>query len=166
VTVFFNKNGIEGIQITWLFDEMFSNMIIFDFDSNHDQRLNEKEIENIRKDAFSNLSNFHYFSYISINGKDFPFSSVTDFIAFIHEDRIIYQFFIPCSIPVEQKEQLITVAAYDSSYYCDIAFTENNPLLLKNNSGFNIRYDIVKNEKNPIYSGQVFPYEIQVWVSR
>jgi len=163
VTVVFDDEGIIGFQIQWLFDEMFSSMIINDFDEDYNLKFNSQEISNIEKNAFSNLKNFHYFSYISFNGKDYPFKKVTNFSASIKYGRLIYQFFIPCSIKAKKTEQIATVATYDDSYYSDIAFSENSPLILRNSDAYTVRYEIVQNKKNPIYFGQVCPFEVKIY---
>ena len=166
VTVRFDDKGIVGFQITWLFDEMFSSMIIGDFEENRDGTFSKREIENIREGAFSNLKNFHYFTYISVNGKDCSFSSVTEFTAAIHGERLIYQFFIPCRISLEEGEKTVKVAAYDETFYCDIAFADNDPVSLQNSEGYTVRYEIVQNKKNPIYYGQVFPFETRLYIRK
>ena len=166
VTVIFDDEGISGFQIQWLFDEMFSSMIINDFDEDYNFQFNSNEIENIENNAFSNLKNFHYFSYISLNRKDFPFKKVTNFSASIIGERLIYKFFIPYKIKAKESEQVVTVAVYDDSYYCDVAFAENSPLILKNAGTYTVRYEIAQNKKNPIYFGQVFPFEIVLYFRR
>jgi len=166
VTIMFDDEGITGFQIQWLFDEMFSSMIINDFDEDYNLQFNSTEIVNIEKNAFSNLKNFHYFSYISLNEKDFPFKKVTNFSASIIGERLIYKFFIPYKIKAKEAEQIVTVAVYDDSYYCDVAFAEKSPLILKNAATYTVRYEIVQNKKNPIYFGQVFPFEIVFYFRR
>ena len=166
VTVRFDDKGIVGFQIAWLFDEMFSSMIIGDFDENRDGTFSKREIENIREGAFSNLKNFHYFTYISVNEKDCCFSSVTEFTAAITGEKLIYRFFIPCRIPLEGGEKAVKVAAYDESFYCDIAFAEKDPVSFQNSEGYTVRYEIVQNKKNPIYYGQVFPFETRLYIRK
>lgn len=166
VTVVFDERGIIGFKIQWLFDEMFSSMIIGDFDENYDLKFDAREIANIEKNAFSNLKNFHYFSYIKINGRDYPFSKVTNFNATIVGENLIYAFYIPCTVEAKSTEQVVAVAAYDDSYYCDIVFAEKKPLILKNSDAYMVRYEIRKNKKNPIYFGQVFPFEIKLSFQR
>ncbi len=141
-------------------------MIIGDFDENRDGTFSKREIENIREGAFSNLKNFHYFTYISVNGKDCSFSSVTEFTAAIHVERLIYRFLIPCRISLDRGEKMVKVAAYDETFYCEIAFSEKDPVLLQNSDSYTVRYEIVQNKKNPIYGGQVFPFEIRFYIRK
>jgi ABC-type uncharacterized transport system substrate-binding protein len=166
ITVRFDESGIVGFQVSWIFDEMFSSMIIGDFDEDWDGSFSKKEIENILEGAFSNLQNFHYFTYISVNGKECSFSSVTEFTAAIQGEKIIYQFFIPCRIFLEGGEKTVKLAAYDETFYCDIAFSKEDPISLQNSDGYTVRYEIVQNKKNPIYGGQVFPFETRFYIRK
>lgn len=160
VTAVFDDAGITGFQIQWLFDEMFSSMIMNDFDENNDVRFSSHEIENIEENAFSNLKNFHYFSYIKADGKEYPIDKVVDFSASLINERLIYSFFIPCRIGAQNSETVVTLSVYDETYYCDVAFDKETPILFKNADSFVYHYEIVEDSKNPYYYGQVFPQEI------
>ena len=39
VTVVFDEKGLEGFKIRWVFDEMFSSMMIMDFDTSQNGRF-------------------------------------------------------------------------------------------------------------------------------
>ena len=58
----FDENGFAGIKERWVFDEMFSSMILNDFDKDRNLSLDSQEIVAIKKGAFSNLKNFNYFT--------------------------------------------------------------------------------------------------------
>ena len=166
VTARFDERGLSGFHIEWMFDEMFSNMIISDFDENHDLRFDAEEIRKIENGAFSNLKNFHYFTYIWVNGREIPLKKVTDFSASIHGNTLSYRFFIPCSIEIGDAEEVVTVGAYDESYYCDVGFAKKRPFLMENSEGYDVSHKIVQDTKNPIYYGQVFPYVLELHLRR
>ncbi len=166
VTAHFNEEGISGFFIEWMFDEMFSSMIINDFDENYDSHFDAEEIKKIEQGAFSNLKNFHYFTYIWVNGKERQFNKVTQFFASINGNNLIYRFFIPCAITIGDGEAVVTVGAYDESYYCDVGFAKERHLMLKNSDGYDVRHEIVQDSKNPIYYGQVFPFVLKLHMRR
>jgi ABC-type uncharacterized transport system substrate-binding protein len=166
VTARFDERGLSGFHIEWMFDEMFSNMIISDFDENRDLRFDAEEIGKIEDGAFSNLKNFHYFTYIWVNGRETPFKKVTQFSASIRGNTLSYRFFIPCVVEIGDAEEVVTVGAYDESYYCDVGFAKNTPFILKNGEGYDVSHKIVQDTKNPIYYGQVFPYVLEIHVRR
>jgi ABC-type uncharacterized transport system substrate-binding protein len=166
VTAHFNEEGISGFFIEWMFDEMFSSMIINDFDENYDSYFDTEESKKIEQGAFSNLKNFHYFTYIWVNGNEIQFKKVTQFLASINGNNLTYRFFIPCAITIGDGEAVVTVGAYDESYYCDVGFAKKTPFMLKNGEGYDVRHEIVQDLKNPIYYGQVFPFVLKLHVRR
>ena len=151
---------MAGVKAEWVFDEMFSSMIIHDYDRNQDKNLNAGEIENIKSKLFSNLKNYHYFTYITINGKNFPVKFITSFTAVIDANRVTYTFFVPCHVKAYSREKEVKISMYDSEYYTDIALAEKNPIHFENDSMIDRTYKITENAENPFYYGQIFPKEI------
>jgi ABC-type uncharacterized transport system substrate-binding protein len=166
VTVHLSDRGIQGFDVSWLFDDMFSSMIIGDFDTDRSGSFSAAEIESIRTGAFTNLKNFHYFTYVEVEGKDQPFDEVRDFRAAVHGGTLEYAFFVPVQVPVDSGETNVTVAAYDESYYCDMAFDEDQPLAVRNGGPYRLTYNVIKNTDNPIYFGQITPFELRMSISK
>ena len=162
VTVVFDQKGITGFRIEWEFDEMFSAMIIQDFDEDYDSSFSSAEIENIEQNAFSNLKNFHYFTYISWKGGEYDGKKIEDFYAAISGGTLIYRFFVPCRISAVDKEKEVKVWVYDDSYYCDVGYAENAPVNIEGAEGYNLRYEIVKDESIEYYYGQVCPLQLRL----
>ena len=52
VDVVFDDKGLAGFKVIWVFDEMFSNMIAYDFDTNGNGRFDAGEVEGVRKGVF------------------------------------------------------------------------------------------------------------------
>ena len=49
VTIVFDENGLAGFKVDWVFDEMFSNMIIHDYDQNKNKKFRERGIFQFKK---------------------------------------------------------------------------------------------------------------------
>ncbi len=160
ITAVFDNNGLSGLTVFWEFDEFFTNMIAVDYDENENGKLDKSEIEIIRKDAFSNLVNYNYFTNIRIDGKIFKVVLTSDFIAEIKKNKLIYRFFIPSPVKSLDSFKEVRISQIDKSYYTDIAFFEKKPFLIKSNSGFEIKYSIEENKKESYYSDMLHPVEI------
>ncbi len=165
LTVVFDDKGVAGFKISWVFEEMFSNMIILDFDTNGNDRLESSEMESIRKGAFSNLRNFDYFTHIKINGKPFKVKYVTDFSAEITGGILSYRFFVPCHVRAGTTFREIALSLYDHTFYCSIFLVEN-PLTYEHQGGYDIEYRIEKNTDETYYYGQVCPDTITLRFKR
>ena len=160
VTIVFDQKGMTGIKTKWGFDEMFSDMIMHDYDKNQDGTFSAAETEKIKNEAFSNLKRFHYFTYIQIEGNEFIVQYVKDFSACLDSNRVVYTFFIPCHVLAVSSYKEIKIAMYDSTYYVDVAWADKNSIHFEDASSMDYNYKIADNTKNPYYYGQIVPQEI------
>ena len=69
VTVTFDAGTLQGIGFTWTFDDMFSNMILSDYDPNHTGHFSAAQAKALKEGAFDNLENYHYFVALAIGNK-------------------------------------------------------------------------------------------------
>src|SRR5208337_200034 len=81
MTLVFDQGVFQGISFQWTFDDMFSNMILTDYDPKHSSQLDAAQIKNIKEGAFDNISSYHYFVAFWINKKPFTHFQVTQFSA-------------------------------------------------------------------------------------
>ena len=160
VTIVFDHSGLTGIRVKWVFGEMFSSMIIHDYDTNKDSTFSHDEIEKIKNGAFSNLESYNYFTYLKINGEKFIVKYVKEFSADLNSHKVVYNFFIPCHVSATSSYKEIKLSMYDSTYYTDIMLANQNPVSFVNTSLIEYRYEIQDNTKKAFYYGQVFPQEI------
>jgi len=161
IKVVFDENGLTGFRLKWVFDEMFSNMIVHDFDKNKNGSLEPSEIEDIKNGAFSNLKNFNYFTHIKINNRVFKVKFVKDFSAEIKENALIYRFFVPCHVRAGSSFKEVRISIYDISFYSSV-FLAENPVGFENTSSYELHHQIARNKKDAYYYGQVYPEELVV----
>lgn len=155
----FDEKGLEGFQIYWKFDEMFSSMFIYDFDKNRNQKFEQSELEELKKGAFDNLKKFNYFCHIDILDKKFDVEYVKTFKAWIKGSSLYYSFFVPCHVQAVNEDKKISIAVYDHSFYCSVFLTKD-PLYLKNNQNFEISYEVKRNPEKAYYFNQIVPKDI------
>jgi ABC-type uncharacterized transport system substrate-binding protein len=84
-----NKNSIT---LKWVFDEMSSQMLIMDFDANHDTKISKKESQTIYKEAFIHLKEYKYYTYFLNKKNKMPTPDATNFSASIQDFRLAYTF--------------------------------------------------------------------------
>ena len=158
--IVFDDEGLAGIQVKWVFDRYFSQMIADEFDTDRDGALDPSEVAVIKKDAFSNLANFEYFTFVKISGKPFEVKYVINFNSTLKDGVLVYEFLIPCHVKAAKSFKEIRVSPYDPSYYTLVLFAETDAVTLAHNNGFDVDYNIAKNWKESYYNGQVNPYEM------
>ena len=70
--IVFDDKGLSGIQVNWLFDDMFSSMIANDHDLNKNNSLEPEEVSGVKENAFAYIAEFDYFFSVKIDGTPFP----------------------------------------------------------------------------------------------
>ncbi len=158
--IVFDDDGLAGIHVKWIFDKYFSQMLADEFDTDRDGALKPSEVAVIKKDAFSNLANFDYFTFIKISGKPFKVQFVRDFNSTLKDGVLTYEFLIPCHVKASKTVKELRVSLYDPSYYTLVLFAETDPVTIVNYNGFYVDHKISKNTQESYYDGQVNPYEM------
>ncbi len=166
VRVMFDGAGMTGLAVRWIFDEMFSATMIEEFDGNKDGTFSTAEVEALRKGAFSNLENYHYFTYISTAAKTYEITRVENFHAVIKNHKIIYTFFVPCKIQASSKPAKVTIAVYDETYYSDIALTTYTCDHTAAPGIVSSSIKEIENAGKSYYFGQIAPVELIVTFKR
>ncbi len=172
------ESCFEGVYIYWVFDMVFTGNVLMDNGIGWKEELTPGDIEIIRDTSFVNLKNFNYFTFFNIDGKISPAENFSDFTAFMTENRLGYEFFLPVNNtePVKLRDDgMIRVAVYDESFFCDIAYIKEEPVVVDSDGSFDISWELSENKDAPIfydnstqmvsregavYSGQTFPTEL------
>ena len=175
VSFVFDGNCLEGFVVDWTFDSMFTESIILDYDLNRDGAFDEQEVKEIERGAFSNLKNFGYFTFLRYNERPYPVEEVKNFEVYMENDRLGYRFFVPFQVEAGENFALFSVAIFDETFFCDIAFIEDNPVSIRGESGvetviyLNENKDLSINYNNQntsggrndaAYSGTAYPTEL------
>jgi ABC-type uncharacterized transport system substrate-binding protein len=158
VEVVFDRKGLAGFRMRWLFDEIFSSMMRLDFDANHSGCFEDLEVKKIKQSAFASLRDLNYFTHVRINGKPFQVRYVTDFSADLNKGRLIYSFFVPCHVTAISTFKEIRLAVYDQSYYCSV-FLED-PVRFSKAQPFQVTHSVATDKDQAYYYGQIYPEEI------
>jgi len=160
IDVSFDNKGLAGFAIRWTFDDMFTSMIVGDYDKNQNKILEKNEVVLIKKEAFSYLSEYNYFVFIKIDGKSFDVKYIKNFSAELNDKKLVYTFFVPCHVSASNDSKQIIVASYDPSYYSAIDFPNKNPMTTWNSDLFIIKAVVKKDPSTSIYYGQINPWAL------
>ena len=169
-------NQLDGLEITWFFDPMFTASIVNDWDVNGNGSFSSSEVDLVYENAFSNLADFDYFTYVSTGNTTLSPSVVEDFTVFMDDQTLVYRFFVPFDIPV--CDGIFSVAIYDHTYYCDILYCSDSPITLAGSGSSNASFQIVLNDNIEIlyggavsvsrdgktYSGTAYPQQVVITI--
>lgn len=151
-----------GIETEWFFDEMYSSNLIQNYDEDNDGIFSDKEIATMEKDAFSNLKNYNYFTYVSIDHDRFDVNSVKNFSSSIQDSKVVYSFFIPCPVVITPSFREIEICIYDESYYVDLLPLEDNKVFVSNDKDLDYDIEIFEDMRESRDYGEIYPYSIRL----
>ena len=167
---------LAGLEITWFFDPMFTASIVNDWDENGNGSFSSSEVELVYENAFSNLADFNYFTYVSTGNTTRSPSAVEEFTVFMDGQTLVYRFFTPFDIVL--CDGIFSVAIYDHTYYCDILYCSDSPITLVGPGSSNASFQIVENNNIEIlyggavsvsrdgktYTGMAYPQQVVVTI--
>lgn len=160
------ESGLEGLDVQWVFDEVFSASILAEFDKNKSGKFEPAEIRDIEMNAFSNLKNFGYFMHIWVSGVERKTTAVKYFSADIKDHRLIYRFYVPVSVSATDEKTRIEVGSYDDTFFCAAGMTEKTPVRFSNMNAVHCTWEIVKSEHNAYWGGTVIPRIVLLILSK
>ncbi len=137
----FSDTGLEGLQIAWTFDEMFSWQIVMDYTDDHDYNISETENKVIEKEAFSYLQESGYFADFYVDEKKKNVTTVMNFRAKGKDESIIYHFFIPWKIKAKKEATHLKICFFDETIFCEVV-PKKNGMVIKQNDNISIEYSM------------------------
>lgn len=155
-----SESALTGIRVTWAFDTMFSQTLIADYDKNDDGRFSRAEEEMLEREAFKNIKRFHYFSYLSVNGKKRAIETITEFSATIRGKQVVYCFVIPLALTAGRWSKKVVFAMYDNTYFVAMRYATRRPIRVKGLRACETSYRFVEEPDKRYYGGTVVPTSI------
>lgn len=138
----FSDEGLEGLQLEWIFDDMFSWQIIADYTKDQNFNISEIESKIIKKEAFDYLKESGYFANFYVNGKKKEIKIVTNFYAKGKDELLIYNFFIPWKVKAKKEMTTLKISFFDETIFCDIV-PKKNEILIKPNKNISIQHSML-----------------------
>ena len=109
--VVFDGHYLDHFEFQWVFDELFSSMLLTDFDRNHTGHFTAAEAAAIKKGAFDNLKNYHYFLAFSIDGRPIRLPQIEHFAPSISNGALVYTFSLAAATRYRRRESNILSAS-------------------------------------------------------
>jgi len=146
----FKDKELQGFWLEWSFDKVFTAMIINDYDINSDGTFSEAEIHDVHDNAFINLENYHYFTFVTMKEKRWSPKSVSNFTCYLKDTILVYRFFVSYSLEIKDKIENFRLTIFDETYFTAVAYGEK-PLHTIHADRIKVSYTISENKDNPYY---------------
>lgn len=161
VTFVFDAGKVTALRLHWVFDDIFSDDLLNQFDADGDGAFDALESKAVGEGVLPNLKMFHYFTYVFVDGKQLDEIMPTDFVATADNKRIVtFQMKVPLPQPVDPRTQALATEIYDREFYVEIDLAEKDPVALENAAGVPCGATVRDDTENAYYGGFVIPQEI------
>jgi len=158
--VFDGGGKITGLRMTWVFDDVFSDELLGDFDANHDKDFDAAESRKIAATIWPNMKPFHYFTYVWVDKKDLGLILPSDFKASAAKGIVTFDFLVALPAPVDPRKQSIAVEVYDHEFYVEVDLHKAEPVRFTQMGGIACTPHIRDDASRAYFGGYVNPQEI------
>lgn len=124
------QGRLTALEVTWEFDEAFSQGMAGDFDRDGNGVFDPRETRELCRGGFENLKDFGYFLRLEMDGKVLPpLRRARDFSPRMDpaSGRMIYRFVLPVDLKPRKGGSTLVVSFYDTSYYVDTLWAGKRP---------------------------------------
>jgi ABC-type uncharacterized transport system substrate-binding protein len=156
----FADKKVTSITLNWQFDEIFSDELLMQFDADGDGTFDKLESNAAGEGVLPNLAQFHYFTYVYLDGKLLDAVTPTDFVASAKDRIVFFQMNVPLPQPVDPRKQALALEVNDREYYVAVELAEKDPVTLENTAGIKCAASIRDDHENAYFGGFVYPQEI------
>lgn len=144
ITVAFDEQRVSGLEFSWAFDDFYSAHAIRTYDLDRDGALNSLEAEHLRAETFDPLSSDDYFVHVWSGEKQHEGGNVDRFAARIEEAKLVYEFFVTLTPPLDPNEKPVTVSLFDQDNFVDFNFAESAFLLVSGEMGAGCSFSVAR----------------------
>ncbi|MDC7224629.1 MAG: DUF1007 family protein [Spirochaetales bacterium] len=118
----FEQGVLDGLWVEFEFDEYFSSEILMSYDADGDRFFNEAETEGVYNNAFINLENYNFFTFLR-RGEEFLYPTEAEHFSLRcgEDGKLTYRFFLP--LP-DYPHRDFYISLYDPTFFCDVRFQE------------------------------------------
>ena len=162
VVLTFADNKLTGFSTDWQFDEIFTEDMLHQFDTDGDGAINAGESEAMGSETLPNLAGFRYFTQASVDGTDFPDLAPGGFAARVEVGVLHFVLSFTLPQPIDPKKQKLRLEINDRSYYVEVLMAETDPVRLEGAGSEACKASVKDDPANAYYEGFVIPQAISV----
>ena len=159
VTFLFDAGKVTALRLHWVFDDIFSDDLLNQFDADGDGTFDKLESKAVGEGVLPNLKMFRYFTYVWVDGRDLGTLAPRDFVATARAGRVTFTFVVDLPSPVDPRRQALKLEINDRDYYAEIRLAEKDPLGLRDPRDIAC-VPQVRDDVQNAYFGYVYPQEI------
>jgi len=162
VTFLFDAGKVTALKLEWTFDEIFSSDLVMQYDPGGDGTFDAIESADVRDNVLPNLKQFHYFTYIWVDGKPLDQIDPADFVASLEDGIVTFRMKVPLPEPVDPLTRKLAAQVADREYFVEVLMAQQDPVALENADGVPCQAAVRDDPANAYYGGYVIPQEVSL----
>jgi ABC-type uncharacterized transport system substrate-binding protein len=116
----FADGKLAAIRHVWQFDKDFTDYAVLGLDANNDGKISDAELEPLARVNVEALSEFAFFTYLSVDGKRVAFLKPSEYWLEFHEARLTLFYTLPLETPAAIGARA-TLEVFDPEYFVAFA---------------------------------------------
>ncbi len=121
---------LTAVRTAWVFDEVFSSSLLFDFDENADGKLEDDELKKVAGTVLGSAKEYHFFTFLKDAGVPVALSAPDRFRARFENGHLVILTQMHPEKPVKLASADLTLSIYDPSYYVSFDVGRNDQVKL------------------------------------
>ncbi|MCD4817205.1 MAG: DUF1007 family protein [Candidatus Cloacimonetes bacterium] len=158
----FSENELIKLHMHWVFDDMTSYIMLEDFDSNGDEKFNDKEVKNALSIFNEMQGEFNYYTQLTINDSSVVISEIKNFKISFEGISIAYDFDIMLNIPIDSSAFDMKLNIFDEENYVKVMLPDKKAFSFSVPDNIEIETKRYFNMEKSYYYGQLNPEEFSV----
>ena len=127
--VVFNDQGlIQGVNLTWSFDDAYTQMALDGLDTNGDGVYSQSELEPLTKENMASLKDYEYFTVMRVNGEKQEIGDVGEYGQIWSDNKLKLHFQVPLKTPVDPRAAEFSFKVYDPEFFIAIDYVKDDPV--------------------------------------
>lgn len=121
---------IAAIEVTWLFDEIDTEIALDGNDKNGDGKLDEAELADLAARMQRHIATQQFHTHLRVDGKAVPIAGIDRLALTVRDQRMQARFRATLAEPIDPRAREVTIGLYDDSYYIQFGFDPARDLKL------------------------------------
>ena len=132
--VVFNDQGmIQGVNLTWSFDDGYTQMALEGLDTNGDGVYSQSELDPLTKENLASLKDYEFFTVMRVNGEKQEIGDVTEYGQIWSNNKLELHFQVPLKSPVDPRSAEFGFKVYDPEFFIAIDYVKDDPVSVAGN---------------------------------
>ncbi|WP_162914706.1 DUF1007 family protein [Desertibaculum subflavum] len=121
---------VAAVEVTWLFDELDTEIALDGNDKNGDGKLDAAELDDLATRMQKHIATQQFHTHLRVDGKVVPITGIDRLRLTMQDKRMRARFRATLAEPVDPRARKVTIGLYDDSYYIQFGFDPARDLKL------------------------------------